>query len=112
MQDGSRGYLAEGVLIVASILVAFAIDAWWAERQERQEELLLLEALRAEMEPAVDCEASGASECAPVVILPGTELLGILYHRRGWALEAANELTTLREETQQIVELIDAELGS
>jgi hypothetical protein len=29
---------AEGVVIVASILFAFAIDAWWAERQDRQME--------------------------------------------------------------------------
>ncbi len=27
-----QGILAEGVIIVASILVAFAIDAWWDDR--------------------------------------------------------------------------------
>ncbi len=29
--------LAEGVVVVASILVAFALDAWWADRQLRSE---------------------------------------------------------------------------
>ncbi len=43
-----RSALAEGLLIVASILVAFAIDAWWEERQNRAEERRILESLRAE----------------------------------------------------------------
>ena len=38
----------EGILIVASILIAFAIDAWWEDRQDRHEEQRLLEALKAE----------------------------------------------------------------
>lgn len=29
---------AEGPVVVASILLALAIDTWWAERQERREE--------------------------------------------------------------------------
>ena len=37
----SRGSVArlaaEGVVVVASILIAFALDAWWAERQLQQE---------------------------------------------------------------------------
>ena len=37
----SRGSVArlaaEGVVVVASILIAFALDAWWAERQLEQE---------------------------------------------------------------------------
>lgn len=43
MPDGllSRGSVtrlaAEGVVVVASILIAFALDAWWAERQLEQE---------------------------------------------------------------------------
>lgn len=28
--------LAEGVVVVGSILVAFALDAWWANRAERR----------------------------------------------------------------------------
>jgi len=36
---------AEAVLIVASILVAFAIDAWWDTRSDRMEEKALLGAL-------------------------------------------------------------------
>ncbi len=34
--------LAEGLLIVFSILLAFAIESWWAERKERIEEEKLL----------------------------------------------------------------------
>ena len=29
---------AEGVVIVASILLAFGIDAWWEGRREREQE--------------------------------------------------------------------------
>jgi hypothetical protein len=37
--------LAEGVVIVASILLAFGIDAWWDARNERIQERALLAAL-------------------------------------------------------------------
>ena len=39
---------AEGAAIVASILFAFAIDAWWEDRQVRQEEQQILQGLREE----------------------------------------------------------------
>ena len=38
----------EGAAIVASILLAFAIDAWWDSRHERIEERRILESLKAE----------------------------------------------------------------
>ena len=41
---------AESAAIVVSILLAFAIDAWWADRQDRVEETRILEALKAEFE--------------------------------------------------------------
>ena len=37
-----RRLTAEGAAIVVSILLAFAIDAWWEERQERAEEQQIL----------------------------------------------------------------------
>jgi hypothetical protein len=40
--------MAEGLLIVVSILIAFAIDAWWADRQDRAEERRILASLQAE----------------------------------------------------------------
>lgn len=40
----------EGVVIVASILLAFAIDAWWQEREERRIEASLIRSLRFDME--------------------------------------------------------------
>jgi len=42
--------IAEGAAIVASILLAFAIDAWWDERALRIEEREILESLQAEYE--------------------------------------------------------------
>jgi len=36
----------EATAIVVGILLAFAIDAWWEERRERQAEIVLLERLR------------------------------------------------------------------
>ena len=39
---------AESVAILVSILLAFAIDAWWETQQEREEEQVLLEALKDE----------------------------------------------------------------
>ncbi len=40
----------QATAIVISILLAFAIDAWWAERQERELEHRTLEALRSDLE--------------------------------------------------------------
>jgi hypothetical protein len=42
--------LIEGVVIVASILLALAADAWWDGVQEREEERKVLSAIRAEFE--------------------------------------------------------------
>jgi hypothetical protein len=39
---------AEAAAIVLSILLAFAIDAWWEDRGDRQTELLLLQRLKAD----------------------------------------------------------------
>ena len=38
----------ESVAIVASILIAFAIDTWWDDRQDREHERIYLESLRQE----------------------------------------------------------------
>jgi hypothetical protein len=40
--------LSDGIIIVVSILIAFAIDAWWGERKDRIEEQRLLESLKVE----------------------------------------------------------------
>lgn len=45
---------AEGAVIVTSILLAFAIDAWWADRQEEVEETRILEALRADFDATLE----------------------------------------------------------
>lgn len=43
-----RRFVAEGVVIVASILLAFGIDAWWADVQDQEAEALILRALATE----------------------------------------------------------------
>ena len=40
--------LTEGLLIVVSILFAFALDSWWEERQDQKAELAILQALHDE----------------------------------------------------------------
>ena len=40
---------AEGATIVISIILAFSIDAWWDERQERRDEIEILERLQMEL---------------------------------------------------------------
>ena len=42
-------FLAEGLVVIASILLAFAIDAWWDRRGEREREDEVLAALEHEM---------------------------------------------------------------
>ena len=48
MSRRTRDLTLEGILIVVSILVAFAIDAWWDDRRDRMEEVRILESLRKE----------------------------------------------------------------
>lgn len=43
-----RQLIAEGIAIVASILLAFAIDAWWDDRQDRRDEQVMLASLHDE----------------------------------------------------------------
>jgi hypothetical protein len=50
--------LAEVVVIVLSILMAFGIDAWWDERNERIEEKRILRSLQVEFEANRDEAAS------------------------------------------------------
>lgn len=54
MTDKIRTLAIEGMLIVVSILVAFAIDAWWDERQERTQERRILESLLVEFRDNVE----------------------------------------------------------
>ena len=49
MDFRSWGFLlTEGLLIVVSILFAFALDSWWDERQDRKDEQAILQALHDE----------------------------------------------------------------
>ena len=54
-RSGFAGRLvAEGLVIVASILLAFALDTWWDATKERREERAALESLHEEFEGARD----------------------------------------------------------
>ena len=48
-RENWRAFLIEAIVIVGSILLAFAIDAWWQEREERRIETTLLNNLRSDM---------------------------------------------------------------
>lgn len=52
--DTWRRYIFEGFAIVISILIAFSIDAWWQERQERQLAAKYVCALRTELDETVN----------------------------------------------------------
>ena len=57
-ERSAKGLVVEGLAIVLSILLAFAIDAWWDERQERAEETQVLESLYVEFVANQDEAAS------------------------------------------------------
>ncbi len=50
----------EGVVIVGSILLAFGLQAWWDERDERRAERIYLEQLRADLVGAEEQLAAAA----------------------------------------------------
>ena len=52
------GALGQGVLIVASILLAFGIEAWWDDRQEQQHRAALLDDLAVELRQNRDALSS------------------------------------------------------
>jgi hypothetical protein len=62
---GSRRWgrvVAEGILIVFSILLAFAIEAWWSQRGDNQDEAEALQVLRDDFVESVERLASARSE--------------------------------------------------
>jgi hypothetical protein len=81
----------EVVTIVASILLAFAIDAWWQERGERNREEALIEGLVIEF------------DAAETVL---GELIG--YHRSNtFKFEELNTLLSVSEEHRDAARIID-----
>ena len=72
-----KSYLYEGVVIVASILVAFALDASWANYQESQIEQKILRELEEELESAKARIELSIAELEGV-IEASSELVGFL----------------------------------
>ena len=71
MSEGVRGrgrgnIIFEGVLIVLSILLAFAIEAWWSERGDRRAEIEALQGLHEDFVQTVDRLAEARSEHAQI----------------------------------------------
>ena len=54
--------LVEGVVILVSILLAFGIDSWSDERQDREREQTYLTALRSELALALDIQQTSTRE--------------------------------------------------
>src|SRR5687767_6329967 len=50
--DKARGLLLEGLVIVISILAAFALDRWWDARMAAEEEQQVLDRLQSEFQDA------------------------------------------------------------
>ena len=49
-ESGLKRWLIEGVVIVASILLAFAIDAWWQKRTDTEAEAVLIASIVQDIE--------------------------------------------------------------
>lgn len=49
-QFSAKWIALQSIAIVGSILLAFGIEAWWSESEERDEELRLIQVLKAEMQ--------------------------------------------------------------
>lgn len=79
-----RRLLVESVAVIASILIAFAIDAAWDAHQEKQELRQLLEGLRAELLENQDLVQQGKAS----------------------ASQAMESLTRFRADSTEVMELI------
>ncbi len=77
---------AEAVAIVGSILLAFWIDAWWEDRQERAEERELLTALRAELEYNIE-QIDISLEFQRLLLEPTVTLLKVAADREQMSVE-------------------------
>jgi hypothetical protein len=90
-----RRLIAEGVVIVASILLAFGLDAWWDATQQSQETADLLAALDEEFALAVE-ELEGTLFGHRMVVESADTILGRLRAGEGrvpagwlyWVLDA------------------------
>ena len=97
--------IAEGLVIVASILAAFGIQAWWDNRLEHQEETRVLAALLDEaIENRSEFERMTTYHCEALENLSGLFKVGgqagtdisadsidqLLIHASGWLLPAYN----------------------
>jgi hypothetical protein len=78
----------EATAIVASILLAFAIDAWWDERELREQEIAQLYALHADFTENVK-RLQGVIDQQEVVVASQTRLLGIIHGHQDMPNEEA-----------------------
>lgn len=82
---------AEAIAIVGSILLAFSIDAWWEERQERAEEREILIALRAELEYNIK-QIDLSLEFQNLLLEPTTRLLKVGADRTEMSVDELEQL--------------------
>jgi len=82
---------AEAAAIVGSILLAFWIDAWWEERQDRAEEREVLLALRAELEYNIE-QIDLSLEFQRLLLEPTVTLLNVAADRSEISVEDLEQL--------------------
>jgi hypothetical protein len=75
----TRNLLLEGLVIVASILLAFAIDAGWDEMREREQEQRLLVQLTDELDLFIDNLGPAATSTTDRVNADLERLLGLIH---------------------------------
>jgi hypothetical protein len=89
--------VAEATAIRVSILLAFAIDAWWAERLERIAE-------REELSRLYDEFASNRERITEIRVDPF--LVNLVAQRYFWAALVLRSLTATRDSADQVLSVI------
>ncbi len=87
----------EGVVIVGSILLAFGLQAWWDESQERGEERALLQEIRTTLSEDLD----GTTEGSDTIRWANEGLQSLIK-----GLEAGEDLTSVDPDHQQSMRAI------
>ena len=85
---------AEGVAIVVSILLAFAIQAWWEFRQANQQRLSLVIPLDRDFQQMAE-RAQASFDNADTAVQSGTELLRQLSGEQDLIYESAMHLVQM-----------------
>lgn len=92
-RESIRWLILEGTAIIVSILLAFAIDAWWQDRQDVSKRQKLVAALKTDFE-TTQGRLVESIEHADELIERGTTFLGILDNQDSYSLEELGYLVS------------------